>query len=227
VRPLFAPPPRVYQRTIYRPGELVQLDLWQPRPAGQGQQRRGYVVVCCLGYSRVGAGALVFGKQAPDLLWGIARCFWRLGGLPERIVCDREGALHAGHGQPSDAFASFLGQLRLGWQFCAPADPEAKGVVERLQGYMQTSFEPGRHFLGSDDYQAQLDDWFERANRRTHRSLRCRPIDRLEEERAAMRALPHAPPDTDERQRLQARKSSCRRAHGVSAAPTCRHWSAT
>jgi hypothetical protein len=46
------------------------------------QTRRGYVVVACLGYSRVGAGALVFSKEAEDLLWGIARCLWSFWGAP-------------------------------------------------------------------------------------------------------------------------------------------------
>ena len=62
VRPLFTPA-RTFQRTIYRPGEVCQFDLWQPGrevPVGHGQTRRAYVVVACLGYSRVGAGALVF-----------------------------------------------------------------------------------------------------------------------------------------------------------------------
>jgi transposase len=82
VRPLFAPLPRTFQRTIYRPGEVCQFDLWEPRaevPVGHGQTRRGWVVVACLGYSRAGAGALVFSKQTPDLLAGIARCLWSLG----------------------------------------------------------------------------------------------------------------------------------------------------
>jgi hypothetical protein len=73
LRPLFLPRPRTYQRTQYRPGALCQFDLWEPSaeiPVGCGQLRRGYVVVCCLPYSRVGAGALVFSKQAPDLLDG-------------------------------------------------------------------------------------------------------------------------------------------------------------
>ena len=38
VRPLFAPA-RTYQRTIYRPGEICQFDLWEPReeiPVGHG-----------------------------------------------------------------------------------------------------------------------------------------------------------------------------------------------
>ena len=34
---------RTFQRTVYRPGELVQCDLWEPRellPVGHGQTRR-------------------------------------------------------------------------------------------------------------------------------------------------------------------------------------------
>ena len=51
VRPLFAPRPRTFQRTAYRPGEICQFDLWEPKaevPVGHGQTRRGWVVVACL-----------------------------------------------------------------------------------------------------------------------------------------------------------------------------------
>ena len=203
VRPLFLPRPRTYQRTQYRPGALCQFDLWEPSreiPVGSGQTRRGYVVVACLPYSRAGAATLVSSKEAPDLLYGIGRCLDRLGGLPETLVWDREGALHAGGGRPTDPFAAFLGELRLAWRFLGPHDPQAKGVVERLQGYLETSFEPGRAFAGPLDYQEQLDRWFaERANLRFHRTLRCRPLDRLAEELALMRPLPERMPDVDRR----------------------------
>jgi transposase len=201
VRPLFLPV-RTFQRTIYRPGEICQFDLWRPSreiPVGFGQTRVGYVVIACLGYSRAGAGALIFSKEAPDILWGIGRCLCSLGALAGTLVWDREGALHAGGGRPSPAFAGFCGQLRVGWHFCGPGDPEAKGAVERLQGYAETNFEPGRRFADQRDFQAQLDGWFEKANARTHRTLRCRPIDRLIEERAAMATLPAAMPDVDRR----------------------------
>jgi transposase len=72
VRPLFQAR-RTYQRTVYRPAELLQFDLWEPRreiPVGHGQTRRGFVVTCELGFSRASWAALVFSKQAPDLLWG-------------------------------------------------------------------------------------------------------------------------------------------------------------
>ncbi len=161
------------------------------------------MVVACLGYSRAGAGALVFSKSAPDILWGITQCLWALGGLPRTLVWDREGALHAGGGRPADAFAAFCGRLRVGWYLCAAADPQAKGVVERLQAYLETSFEPGRSFANEADFAEQLGAWFATANARTHRTLRCRPIDRLAEERAAMAPLSAAPPDLDPRQVLR------------------------
>jgi transposase len=201
VRPLFRHE-RSYQRTVYRAGEICQFDLWEPSepvPVGHGQRRRGWVVVGCLGYSRAGAGALVFSRQAPDLLFGMTRCLWSLGALPELLVWDREGALHAGAGRPTEVYAAFCGQLAVDWHFCEPADPEAKGLVERLQGYLETNFEPGRLFANELDYQLQLDAWFEKANARTHKTLRARPVDRLAAERAAMRPLPERPPDTDRR----------------------------
>jgi transposase len=203
VRPLFLPRPRTFQRTSYRPGALCQFDLWQPSreiPVGAGQTRRGYVVVGCLPYSRAGAGALIFSKEAPDLLYGIGECLRKLEGLPETLVWDREGALHAGGGRPTDPFAAFCGELGVGWRILEARDPQSKGVVERLQGYAETSFEPGRSFAGELDYQAQLDRWFsERANVRFHRTLRCRPVDRLAEELTVMRPLPERLPDVDRR----------------------------
>ena len=201
VRPLFLPQ-RTFQRTVYRPGEICQWDLWEPSrpvPVGHGQLRRGYVVVACLGYSRAGAGALIFAKEAPDVLWGMTRCLWSLGALAKLMVWDREGCLHAGGGRPTDTYAAFCGQLCLDWYFCEAKDPQAKGVVERLQGYLETNFEPGRCFANHLDFQLQLDAWFAKANARAHRMLRARPIDRLAEELPVMRALPDHEPDSDRR----------------------------
>ena len=202
VRPLFATP-RTYQRTVYRPGEICQFDLWEPKaevPVGHGQTRRAWVVVACLGFSRAGAGALIFSKQTPDLLFGIRRCLWSLGALPRTLVWDRQSGLHATGGRPTTDFAGFCGQLRVDWHFCEPRDPQAKGCVERLQDFMEKSFEPGRAFANELDFQLQLDVWFDgRANPRMHKTLRARPIDRLAEERQVMAPLPAVGPDSDRR----------------------------
>jgi transposase len=202
VRPLFAPRPRTFQRTIYRPGELCQFDVWQPRelvPVGHGQTRHGWVVVACLGYSRFGAGVLVFSTRTEDLLTGIAGCLARLGALPQTLVWDRQAGIHGCDGTPSEAFAAFCGQLRVGWEFCEKADPQAKGAVERLQGYAETNFEPGRRFANELDFQDQLDGWFAKINARQHKTLRQRPIDRLAIELETMAPLPERLPDTARR----------------------------
>lgn len=48
-----------------------------------------------------------------------------------------------------------------------PRDPESKGVVERHNGYLETSFLPGRRFSSPADFNEQFTDWlWRRANRR-------------------------------------------------------------
>jgi transposase len=202
LRPVFARP-RTFQRTHYEPGELVQFDLWaptEPIPVGHGHTRRGWVVTACSGYSRAGAGALVFSREAPDVLWGMSRCLKALGALPAKAVWDREGAIHAGGGRPTDAFAGFCGQLGLGWVILDPGDCQAKGMLERLHDFIERSFEPARAFANELDFQDQLDRWFrERANPRLHRGIRAVPAERLAEERPRMRPLPEPLPDLDRR----------------------------
>ena len=102
---------RTFQRTVYRPGEICQFDVWEPKDeiaVGHGQTRQAWVVVACLGYSRAGAGAVIFSKQTPDLLFGIRRCLWSLGALPQTLVWDRQAGLHATGGRPTEDFALSL-----------------------------------------------------------------------------------------------------------------------
>jgi hypothetical protein len=192
---------RTFQRTIYRPGELVQCDLWEPRgviAVGHGQTRRGWVVTAELCWSRVIAGALIFSKEAPDILWGVGRCLGRIGVLPEKLVWDRESAI-AGGGRPTDEFAAFCGQLAVGWVILDVGDAQAKGALERSHRFMRSNFEPGRRFANELDFQLQLDGWCDRVNGRVHRTVRVVPAERLLEERAGMRALPERLPDLDRR----------------------------
>ena len=180
----------------------MQFDLWEPRveiPVGHGQTRRGYVVTAELGYSRAVAGALVFSKEFSDIAFGMTRCLGRLGALPETLVWDREGAIHAGGGQPTDAFAAFCGELRVGWLILDAGDAEAKGALERSHRFMRTNFEPGRRFANELDYQLQLDAWCDRVNARVHRTTRAVVCERLVAERERMRSLPARLPDPDRR----------------------------
>jgi transposase len=201
LRPRFLPP-RSFQRTSYRPGELCQFDLCEPRreiPVGHGQTRRGWIVTCELPYSRAFAGALVFSKEWADIAWGMNRCLGRLGALPQKVVWDREGAIHAGGGRPTDAFAAFCGRLSVGWVILDAGDCQAKGALERTHRFVHGNFEAGRRFANPLDFQLQLDRWTEKVNQRRHRTTRALVSERLAAERRRMRPLPAESPDVDRR----------------------------
>jgi transposase len=201
LRPRFLPPPRSFQRTRYRPGELAQFDLCEPRSGirvGWGQTRRGYVVTCELPYSRAFAGALVFSKEFSDIAYGMTRCLARLGALPDKLVWDREGAI-APKGRPTEDFLAFCGRFALGWIVLDAGDCHAKGALERSHRFLRGNFEAGRRFANQLDFQHQLDGWCERINARVHRTTRAAVAERLAEEQQRMRPLPEVLPDTDRR----------------------------
>lgn len=201
LRPLFLPPDPV-QRTEYRPGELAQWDLWFPPvdiPVGFDQSRRLPVFVGASGYSRIITGRMIPSKEIHDILGAHLFCLVELGGVPRLGVYDNEPALitrRDGKAKPTEAFNAFRGVLGMGVIACKPGDPEAKGVVERANGYLETSFLPGRSFASVADFNEQLSEWLTtKANQRKHATLRCRPADRLVEDRAAMLDLPPVLPD--------------------------------
>jgi transposase len=199
LRPLFAPPDPA-SRTEYRPGELAQCDLWFPPvdvPLGFGQVDRPPVLVMVSGYSRVMTARMLPSRQSGDLLAGHWALISGWGRVPKILVWDNESAVgqwRGGKPQLTEAMNSFRGTLGIKVIQCRPGDPEAKGLVERANGYLETSFLPGRVFTGAADFNAQLDRWLTRANVGQHRRLGCRPADRWEADRAAMLALPPVDP---------------------------------
>jgi transposase len=66
--------------------------------------------------------------------------------------------------------------------------------VERANGYLETSFLPGRTFASPADFNTQLAMWLVRANARQHRTLGCRPVDRWDADRVGMLELPPVAP---------------------------------
>jgi transposase len=199
LRPLFVPPDPA-SRTVYAAGELAQCDLWFPPvdvPVGAGQMGRPPVLVMVCGYSRHLGAVLLPSRQGPDLLAGQWLLLSRLGRVPKALVWDNESAVgdwRAGRPKLTEEFEAFRGTLGIRVVQCRPRDPEAKGLVERANGYLETSFLPGRSFADPGDFNSQLAGWLELANQRRHRALGCRPVDRLDADRAAMLPLPPVAP---------------------------------
>jgi hypothetical protein len=99
--------------------------------------------------------------------------------------------------------AAFAGTLATQIRLAPPRDPEFKGMVERHNGYLETSFLPGRRFVSPADFNAQLGDWLAQANTRTVRSIQGRPVDLLEVDYRSMLTLPPIGPSVGLTQRVR------------------------
>jgi hypothetical protein len=200
LRPLFVPPDPA-QRTWYRPGELAQFDLWQPDveiPVGFGQLRKLWTVVGVSGHSRLIGALMVPSRAAHDVLAGMWHVIGKFGAVPRKAVWDQEGCIgrvRQGRQVLSAEFQSFRGTLGMGAILVGPNDPEAKGLVERANGYLETSFLPGRSFDDVTDFNRQLAVWLRRANQRIHGTTRVRPSEAIYEDRGAMMPFPPVAPD--------------------------------
>jgi transposase len=134
-----------------------------------------------------------------DLFCGWWQLLAGLGAVPRVLVWDGEGAVGQRRRRQTvltEAAHGFRGVLGAKIVICDPGDPEAKGLVERANGYLETSFLPGRSFTSPVDFNAQLGDWLALVNQRPRRVLGCAPADRIEADRAAMLALPPVAPVT-------------------------------
>ena len=138
-------------------------------------------------------------RQAPDLLAGHWALLRRLGAVPRALVWDNEAAVgswRGGRPKLTEEFEAFRGTLGIRVIQCRPRDPEAKGLVERANGYLETAFLPGRSFTSPADFNTQLAGWLALANTRQHRALGCRPVDRLDADRARCWRCRRSPPST-------------------------------
>ena len=192
-------------RTSYLAGEIGQHGFWFPPieiPVGFGQVRTATqlpVLTMITGYARFGSALLIPSRSAEDLYAGWWRLLTRLGAVPRTLVWDGEGAVgrwRARKPELTEACQGFRGVLGAKVWICKPADPEAKGLIERFHDYLETSFLPGRRFTSPEDFNTQLADWLVLANSRRKRVLGCAPVERIDADVAAMLPLPPVPPVT-------------------------------
>ena len=204
LRPAYLPPDPA-SRTSYAPGEIAQCDLWFPPitlPVGNGQVRKPTqlpVLTMVTGYSRWLSALLIPTRTAADLFTGWWQLIATLGAVPRVLVWDGEGAIgrwRGGRVKLTAECQAFRGTLATKVIVCKPADPEAKGLIERAHDYLERSFLPGRVVTGPEDFNTQLQQWLTLVNTRRRRALGCAPTDRITADRHAMLALPPVAPPT-------------------------------
>lgn len=181
-------------RLVWEPGDAAQCDLWFPPrkiPLEDGTSRLLPVLVITAAHSRFIAGRMIPTRKTEDLLLGSWELIAGLGRVPRRLIWDNEPGIGRGQ-RRAEGVAAFMGTLATKLVLLPPKDPESKGIVERRNGWFETSFMPGRTFASPADFNTQFAGWLTLANARVVRTIGARPIDRLEADKAAMLALPPA-----------------------------------
>jgi Mu transposase, C-terminal domain/Helix-turn-helix domain of resolvase len=182
-------------RLAWAPGDAAQCDLWFPPrkiPLEDGTTKLLPVLVITAAYSRFVTGQMIPTRKTEDLLLGSWELIQQLGRVPRRLIWDNEPGIGRGQ-RRAEGVASFMGTLATKLVLLPPRDPESKGLVERRNGWFETSFMPGRTFTSPGDFNAQFSDWLARANARVVRTIKTAPLDLVDADRAAMLPLPPIP----------------------------------
>lgn len=193
-------------RLSYEAGDQVQSDLWfpaKPIPVSFRAPLILPVLVMVCSFSRFISAVMVPTRTTGDLLAGM----WSLlsgsiQAVPHRLIWDNESGIGR-HNRLAEGVPGFVGTLATKIVQLKAYDPESKGIVERANGYLETSFLPGREFASPADFNTQLGDWLVLANGRKVRSLGARPSDLITADRAKMLALPPIAPTVGFGQRVR------------------------
>lgn len=199
IRPEYLPADPV-DRLEHPPGRVIQCDLWFPAPkipVGFDQETMLPVLVMVTAFSRFIAAVMLPSRQTMDLVAGM----WQLlsgtfAAAPHELWWDNEAGIGR-RGRLTDPVTALVGTLGSRLVQLKPYDPESKGIVERANRYLETSFLPGRSFGSPHDFNDQIQQWLPTANARRVRVLDGRPIDVLDADRARMLALPPVAPVTE------------------------------
>ena len=185
---------RTYRPWVPVPGEHLVID-WA--------QEDGRNLFCAvLAWSRYRFVRFGADQTRETTLALLAECFDELGGVPAVVLTDRMACLKAGIVAnvvvPHPEYVHFATHYGFRPDFCEGADPESKGVVENLCGYVQRDLlvpallEP--EWPDQTAANAAARAWCTEVNRQLHSEICAVPNERLASERQVLRPLPSRRP---------------------------------
>ena len=179
------------------PGEFSQHDFGHTDVTFvDGKRKRVHFFASRLKYSRFVAVTLVDNERVETIVRCLARDFVAFGGLPLMAVFDRPRTIvqKSGKGREVEQFNATFAQaivdLGVGVEMCAPRSGNQKGTVERLVGWVKSSFFKHRKFQDEVDLRSQLAAWHLEVNTKTpSRATGVIPETRRLEELARLRPI--------------------------------------
>jgi len=112
--------------------------------------------------------------NAEEACRAIYHGFCKLGGRPEVLVIDQDSVFvsseYLGEIVETRVFKSFVDEQGLRLWVCNKSDPQSKGPVENLVGFVKKNFFSARNIQDIDDVWKSLPGWVERKNKRIHQA---------------------------------------------------------
>ena len=182
-------------------GEFSQHDFGQVRVTyTDGTIEKLCFFASRLKYSRWSDVRRVPDEKVEALVRALLAAFEAFGGVPLQSVFDNPKTivLSQAGGRPewNPTFAQVAADYSLGVQLCTPRQPQQKGSVENLVGWVKSGFFKVRRFHDRADAAQQLSGWVAEGNtQRRSRATGEVPAERLEAERSRLRPLAIPPAD--------------------------------
>lgn len=165
-----------------------------------GSRRRVHFFASRLKWSRVSDVSLVPDQRAESLVRALVDHLDAWGGIPLLAVFDRPKTIASEWAKDgkvtrwNPTFQHVMFELGLAVELCWPYQPQQKGSVENLVGWVQKSFFKTRRFVDDEDLRRQLQDWLVEVNtQRPSRATGVVPATRLPDEHKRMRPLKVTP----------------------------------
>ncbi len=173
---------------IWSPGDTVVFDWGEIGPL--------FVFCAVVAWSRFRFVYFTDNLGADATMEALAECFERIGGVPKVALTDRMGCLKggtvAGLVIPTPAYVRFATHYGFRPDFCEGADPESKGLVENLVGYVKSDLMIPEQLTVSDLATANTKGklWCTEVNAALHSEIAAVPAERLVIEADLFSALP-------------------------------------
>jgi transposase len=178
-------------------GEFTQHDFGQVDVRFlDGSVKRVHFFASRLKYSRMVGVTMVANERVEALVRALVGHYEYFGGIPLMSVFDRPKTVAIEWRKDgvvtkwNPTFMAVVGELGVGVELCWPYQPQQKGAVENLVGWVKGSFFKPRRFVDDDDLRRQLEAWHREVNyERPSRATKEIPAQRLTAERARLRPL--------------------------------------
>ena len=173
---------------VWAPGDMLVFDWGEIGPL--------FVFCAVLAWSRFRFVYFADNLRAETTMTALAECMETIGGVPRTLLTDRMGCLKgatvAGLVVPTPDYVRFVTHFGTRPDFCEGADPESKGIVENLVGYVKSDLMIPEELSVTDlaDANAKGVAWCAEVNAQVHSEICAVPAERLLVERELLGDLP-------------------------------------